>query len=171
MVPIASFYLGSTFNNSQQFSTRPQSMSQVGLTNPPSSPPTQPRSNVRQSMPAPARSAPDQAAGSKRFETMPEEPSEQRPTSMESKRKSRSGTMNREFKFPSPTSPSPSEQAPRQSTGREERDMDDAALVAPAAPPIVEVPPPPPVEKERTGAVMGDDVDEDVGPTEEISLN
>jgi hypothetical protein len=86
-------------------------------------------------------------------------------TTKEVKRKSRSGTINRSFKFP----PSPT-------MTRREAEAEDAAglttvgVVTATARSSVEVPPPPPVEKEKSSHVV-EDGDDDVGPTVEISLN
>ncbi|KAK1225329.1 hypothetical protein PQX77_011747 [Marasmius sp. AFHP31] len=105
--------------------------------------------------------------------------SEDGPTSNGNKRKSRTGTMNRDFKFPSPAS-SPV-------VGQDEsvpQSLREAALKASTSPPPdpvqrvvtpsnIEVPPPPPVEKERpSGQDDGDDGDDDdLGPTVDIPLN
>jgi len=86
--------------------------------------------------------------------------------------------MNKSFKFP--PDPTPSESVPpvpdmprnlptstrrlKTSTGDEE--SDEVAMVVPSS---VEVPPPPPIEKERTNSSVSDL--DDVGETEEISLN
>ncbi|EPQ58837.1 hypothetical protein GLOTRDRAFT_102972 [Gloeophyllum trabeum ATCC 11539] len=155
----------------------------------------------RASMPAPARSSSQQSiptesqvrAGSATFEPTPEEQGEgeegdigdsaQRKeegrTSKSAKRRTRNGTMDKAFKFPPepepghaepaaspiPESPSPPrvESQPAPSQQAEE----PAHVIAPSS---VEVPPPPPVEKERAPAAH-DEGEEDVGETEEISLN
>ena len=88
--------------------------------------------------------------------------------------------MDREFKFPSAASPTESDTTPRgrQATGtgpgntqRAPDDAEEAELTAvDVIAPSVEVPPPPPIEKERP-PTSHDDGDEDVGETEEISLN
>ena len=95
----------------------------------------------------------------------------------------REGTMNKSFKFPpDPTSSEPpppvpdipkdprgAAQKPKPNTeGRQVRKSEDSDEVA-ATPLNVEVPPPPPIEKERTISSVSD-LDE-VGETEEISLN
>lgn len=94
--------------------------------------------------------------------------------------------MNREFKFPvsvptpesaplppvpttrdsntAPASPPPID---RNRAGREDEELTGVGMVAPSS---VDVHPPTPLEKEKAGNVA-DDVEEDVGPTEEISLN
>ncbi|KAF4601452.1 Chitin synthase, class 5 [Pleurotus pulmonarius] len=177
MVPIASFYLGANTGapaHSPPF-TRPQSMSQASLTRTPASPPpnrqTTPTSH-RASMPPPARSDSFvNQPSSSRFEPTPEEAGEvedlQRAstsspdaegTPKEAKRKSRAGTMNKDFKFPSPASSPVVEGHPPTSLSSA------AAVMTPSS---IEVPPPPPVEKERSVVDEGDD---DVGETEDIPL-
>ncbi|KAF4575395.1 Chitin synthase, class 5 [Pleurotus pulmonarius] len=181
MVPIASFYLGANTGapaHSPPF-TRPQSMSQASLTRTPASPPpnrqTTPTSH-RASMPPPARSDSFvNQPSSSRFEPTPEEAGEvedlQRAstsspdaegTPKEAKRKSRAGTMNKDFKFPSPASSPVVEGHPPTS-------LSSAAATGPAVmtPSSIEVPAPPPVEKERSVVDEGDD---DVGETEDIPL-
>src|SRR5271170_3740424 len=129
MVPISGFYPGTTPSApaSAPASTRPQSMSQASLSR---SPPL-PSNNAghRASMPAPRRRSISPPATSAfvnqppvgletqsrtRFEPTPEEDigddgaeevQLEKTISVESKRKSRSGTMNKNFKFPSPTPP------------------------------------------------------------------
>lgn len=87
--------------------------------------------------------------------------------------------MDRAFKFP-PTAES-NNLPPGQQTsashanditrahddGSEEAQLTAVNVVAPSS---VEVPPPPPIEKERS-PTNHDDGDDDVGETEEISLN
>jgi chitin biosynthesis protein CHS5 len=94
--------------------------------------------------------------------------------------------MNREFKFPvSPPAQEPPQQppVPRRDSDKapasppagenlaepesEEEELTSVGMVAPST---IEVHPPPPIEKEKAGNVA-DDGEEDVGPTEEISLN
>jgi hypothetical protein len=84
--------------------------------------------------------------------------------------------MDRAFKFP-PSAESqsvpPGQQASASDTSRARDDgPEEAQLTAVnvAAPSSVEVPPPPPIEKERS-PTNHDDGDDDVGETEEISLN
>ena len=86
--------------------------------------------------------------------------------------------MDREFKFP-PASDTASHGQQAASTGAgdtshapadaEEAGLTAVDVVAPSNP-TVEVPPPPPIEKERV-PMTPDDGDEDLGETEEISLN
>ena len=92
--------------------------------------------------------------------------------------------MDREFKFPPATVPHESDTASHgqqvASTGtihtsRAPADAEDAGMttvdvVAPSNPTVEVPPPPPPIEKERL-PMSPDDGDEDVGETEEISLN
>ena len=112
----------------------------------------------------------------------------------------RKGTMSKNFRFPSPnpaqapppvppvppaisvTSADEHEQAPEAgtegpqtppkadgpaSTKDEEAELTTVSVIAPST---VEVPPPPPVDKERPLG-SANDLDDDVGETEEISLN
>jgi len=87
--------------------------------------------------------------------------------------------MDREFKFP-PSAESQGLPPGQQTTashandtsrarddGPEEAQLTAVNVVAPSS---VEVPPPPPIEKERS-PINHDDGDDDVGETEEISLN
>jgi len=92
--------------------------------------------------------------------------------------------MNRSFKFPPDPTPSgapppvpdvpkdlpAATQKPKPSTesryARKSEGSDEVAMVAPSN---VEVPPPPPIEKERATSSVSDL--DDVGETEEISLN
>jgi hypothetical protein len=90
----------------------------------------------------------------------------------------REGTMNKSFKFPpDPTSSGPAPPVPgiprdlpaaaqQLKTNIKGEGSDEVAMVVPSS---VEVPPPPPIEKERTTSTMSDL--DDVGETEEISLN
>ncbi|KAJ8487763.1 hypothetical protein ONZ45_g14206 [Pleurotus djamor] len=184
MVPIAQYYLGATPSapiNSPPFN-RPQSMSQASLTRAPTSPPprnqTSPTSH-RASMPPPSRtdSLPSDSRNRlpQTFEATPEDPNEvedlqqtsAQPTPKEAKRKSRTGTMNKDFKFPSPVS-SPVVD----SHDKVPPSLASAASVGPAVitPSSIEVPPPPPVEKERSVGSSVEDVDDDVGETVDIPL-
>lgn len=167
MVPIASFYLGANSGapaHSAGF-TRPQSMSQASLSRTASSPPPNRQStptNQRASMPPPARSDNIVSqASSSGFEATPEEAGEVEDLQSSSpdagKRKSRAGTMNKDFKFPSPASSPVVE-------GHAASSVLSAAVMTPSS---IEVPPPPPVEKERSVDEEGDD---DVGETEDIPL-
>ncbi|KAF8165887.1 hypothetical protein B0H34DRAFT_254693 [Crassisporium funariophilum] len=116
-------------------------------------------------------------------------------TSNESKRKSRSGTMNREFKFP-PTGSSPGNSpvpssAPvpaavqenstkkasppvlseeHQSMQRNDQEGRKPAVITPSS---IEVPAPPPMEKERAlnRISLDDSNEDDVGDTVDIPLN
>jgi len=92
--------------------------------------------------------------------------------------------MNKSFKFP--PDPTPSESPPPvphipkdlpasarkqgpSAGGKHARKSEESDEVVLAASPNVEVPPPPPIEKERTTSSVSDL--DDVGETEEISLN
>jgi len=113
-------------------------------------------------------------------------------------RKSRNGSMNKEFKFP-PTSPAspptvaPTATLPSASQQEDPSALDDAAPLkkptkAPArldsedtssrrpaeiTPSNIEVPAPPPVEKEksRNRVSLDDSAEDDVGDTVDIPLN
>ena len=92
--------------------------------------------------------------------------------------------MDREFKFPLATAPHESDTAShdqqaastdtshslRVPTDAEEAGLTTVDVVAPSNPTVEVPPPPPPIEKERL-PMSPDDGDEDVGETEEISLN
>ncbi|TBU54019.1 hypothetical protein BD310DRAFT_886827 [Dichomitus squalens] len=105
----------------------------------------------------------------------------------------RKGTMSKNFRFPSPNpaqppppvpavppaisvtsaeaAPSaPSAPAKTESVSASTDDDGELTTVDVVAPSSVEVPPPPPVEKERPLG-SANDLDDDVGETEEISLN
>lgn len=199
MVPISAFYLGttqSTPTNSPSFS-RPQSMSQASL---PQSAQAAKAAN-RASMPAPSRTpaspgpTPPRRSDSpsktvrKTFDPTPEEGGDgDEPQDASSQTKStrtrgpprvRHGTMDREFKFPPTTeSASHAQQAASTGTGDTSHAPADAEevvltavdVVAPSNSTVEVPPPPPPIEKERV-PMSPDDGDEDVGETEEISLN
>jgi chitin biosynthesis protein CHS5 len=80
--------------------------------------------------------------------------------------------MNKDFKFPPSTSSElPVKKAPPPPLARESLvtgpDARKPNIITPSS---VEVPPPP-VNKKSTSTHSVDDVEEDVGPTEEISLN
>jgi len=192
MVPISGFYLGTTPStpmSSTQF-TRPHSMSQASL---PQSAQAAKAAN-RASMPAPSRSltSPDPTppaisespskAVRKTFEPTPEESADgdvsqaaaaqTKPTRNRGPPRARHGTMDREFKFPpaagsleSSNTVSGGSHAPDDT---EEAGFTTVDVVA-SSNSIDEVPPPP-IEKERL-STSHEDCDEDLGETEEISLN
>lgn len=108
------------------------------------------------------------------------------PTDTSEKRKSR-GMMNKDFKFPSPT-PTPTtpqfvkSSTPTSSTTPTTRSKQNSVEhTAPvharnssvATPSAIEVPAPPPVEKESSMSTisLSESTDDDIGATEEISLN
>ncbi|KAG7447778.1 uncharacterized protein BT62DRAFT_947948 [Guyanagaster necrorhizus] len=182
MVPIGAFDLKAD----RVTPLRSQSLSQVAINR---SPDTAAQRNAtnRASMPATVSSTSPPGTHSPfvnqpAFESTPEEAAaaaaeeEARApaTDVSTRRKSRSGTMNREFKFPSPLS-SPtvakresgaaSSNSPppilRGELGRQEGVM---------TPSSIEVPPPPPVEKERSTNSV-DETEDDVGPTVEVDLS
>ena len=197
MIPIASFYLGanpSTSANAAPY-TRPQSMSQANLSHSPTTAagPTSKNSANRASMPAPSRvtsmspphssfvNQPSPNSDSRErtggFEPTPEElegDAEGADSNLtkEARRRSRPGTMDRNFKFPPTSSPSPPAVPDLPSSNKPSADEDDAGLtsVGVVVPSSVEVPPPPPIEKERVGQAV-EEGEEDVGETEEIALN
>jgi chitin biosynthesis protein CHS5 len=174
--------------------TRPQSMSQASL---PQSAQAAKAAN-RASMPAPSRTPtspgptpPASFESSKPahrvFDPTLEESgdgdgdesqdvaSQSRSTRNKGPPRARHGTMDREFKFPPTHLESDSVPRGRKATGAEPGDTqlnpddaEEAGLTAPSN--SGEVPPPPPVEKERL-PTSHDEGDEDVGETEEISLN
>ncbi len=197
MVPISAFYLGITQSspmNSAPF-VRPQSMSQASL---PQSTQAAKAAN-RASMPASSQTptspgpSPPGSSGSqpkpvrKVFEPTPEEggdadespdaAAETKSTRNRGPPHTRCGTMDREFKFPPPESqtPPPGQQTSASHANNTSRAHDDGpeeaqlTAVNVVAPSSVEVPPPP-IEKERS-PTNHDDGDDDVGETEEISLN
>jgi hypothetical protein len=192
MVPIQQFYLGNPQTPSSSSYPRPQSMSQASLTSTGAN--TQPKNHANhQSVPA-VHSSPSIPATNQRtlppqppLESTPEEaegkPDEEGETSEEPKRtgRRREGTMNKSFRFPpDPTSAPPVPDIPKdlpattqesKPRGEEKRtrgskDSDEIAMVVPSS---VEVLPPPPIEKERATSSISDL--DDVGETEEISLN
>lgn len=66
----------------------------------------------------------------------------------------------------------PPPQSDNAEDAEEDADVDpELTTVGMVAPSSVEVPPPPPVEKERSLASANDLADDDLGETEEISLN
>jgi len=201
MVPIHPYYLGANPPAPSSFSSRPQSMSQASLSRETqnTSPSQQQRHAInRQSMPpqrvssASPVSQPHSSPGAaKRFEPMPEE-QEETQEETEERRPSghvRKGTMSKNFRFPPPappTQPPPAPSAPsngasppREASNASDHaatsseDAEDSGLttVGMVAPSSVEVPPPPPIEKELATNNVPDSVDDDLGETEEISLN
>ena len=136
-------------------------------------------------MPPPARtpaSPPTQpgASASRIVEPTPEEQTDDEDDGKAGRQ--RKGTMSKNFKFPSPSSETPPPlpdippTVPKQEVAtpasprvpaHAASDTEEVALT-PVVAHSVEVPPPPPVEKERS-PIAADD--EEVGDTEEISLN
>ena len=80
--------------------------------------------------------------------------------------------MNKDFRFPTQTivSDVPAKKVPPPLAPQSLVTSDPNPVVV-ITPSSVEVPPPPPVEKEKVVSHSADDGEEDVGPTEEISLN
>ncbi|KAI9467199.1 hypothetical protein BJY52DRAFT_1201531 [Lactarius psammicola] len=186
MVPISAFYLGITQSspmNSAPF-VRPQSMSQASL---PQSTHAAKAAN-RASMPASSQTptspgpSPPSSSGAqpkpvrKVFEPTPEEAGDA-DESPDAAAETKHGTMDREFKFPPPESqtPPPDQQTTASHVNHASRAHDDGpeeaqlTAVNVVSPSSVEVPPPP-IEKERS-PTNHDEGDDDVGETEEISLN
>ncbi|KAI3598440.1 chitin biosynthesis protein [Moniliophthora roreri] len=194
MVAIANYYLGAEPPTNASTHFRPQSMSSTPRSpGSPSQAPTSSRSPTRSSMPPPARksSATPPTPNSTFVGQPPETPREQpiqeqaeegdgeevqlgrasdedpAPTPKSAKRKSRTGTMNRDFKFPSPVL-SQDEGVP--ATLKEAAASGDEPVQRVITPSSIEVPPPPPVEKERSTGDEDESDEEDVGPTEEVPL-
>ncbi|KAG5635498.1 hypothetical protein H0H81_011033 [Sphagnurus paluster] len=185
-----------TFNRTQSMSQASIPRSSSSPT------PNQPKSSSnRASMPAPARPAgsppsqvspfvnqsgsPEVANRHPPFDPTPEELTEdndaeevqlQRSTSPESnkdsKHKGRHGSMNREFKFPTPSSSPIQPNIPvrkERKSAATQLEPDEPSVVTPSS---IEVPPPPPVEKERSvSSTSLDDGEDDVGDTVDIPLN
>jgi len=142
----------------------------------------------------PSRSDSPSKAVRKTFDPTPEEggdgdepqdaSSQTKPTRTRGPPRVRHGTMDREFKFPPsaglPESDTASHGQQAASTGTRDTshvsaDAEEAGLtavdvVAPSNSTVEVPPPPPPIEKERV-PTSPDDGEEDVGETEEISLN
>jgi hypothetical protein len=186
--------------NSPPFA-RPQSMSQASLPQSAqaakaanrASMPAPSRAPTSPGPTPPSRSDSPSKAVRKAFDPTPEEggdgdeshdaSSQTKPTRTRGPPRVRHGTMDREFKFPptgSPESDTASHGQQAASAGTrdtshapadaEEAGLTAVGVVAPSNPTVEVPPPPPPIEKERvpTSPVDGD---EDVGETEEISLN
>ena len=195
MVPISAYYLGitqSTPMNSPPF-VRPQSMSQVSLPQSTQATKAANRASMPPSSQIPTSPGPSPPSGSgaqpkpvpKVFEPTPEEADDTdeapdaaagtKSTKNRGQPHTRHGTMDRAFKFP-PNAESnnlpPGQQTSASITRAHDDGPEEAQLTAVnvVAPSSVEVPPPPPIEKERS-PTHHDDGDDDVGETEEISLN
>ena len=189
MVPIQQFYLGNPQTPSSSSYPRPQSMSQASLAGANINAQQKTHSN-HQSVPA-VQTSPTSPTTNRH--TLPSQPQleptpeevidksgdQEEETSKQSTRaaRRREGTMNKSFKFP--PDPTPSESTPpvpdipkdlpatsRKPKTSTEDEENEVAMVAPSS---VEVPPPPPIEKERATSSVSDS--DDVGETEEISLN
>jgi hypothetical protein len=190
----------STPMNSPPFA-RPQSMSQASLPQSAqaakaanrASMPAPSRTPTSPGPTPPGRSDSPSKVVRKTFDPTPEEggdgdvpqgaSSQTKPTRTRGPPRVRHGTMDREFKFP-PTTVSPESDMTLHgqqtaSTGTRDTshapaDAEEAGLtavdvVAPSNSTVEVPPPPPPIEKERVPT--SPDGDEDVGETEEISLN
>lgn len=188
MVPIHPYYLGATPSapiNSATFS-RHQSMSQATLPSPPGHVTSPTGRSNRQSMPAPARSTaspPSQPTIHPIEPTLEEDSESGTDDERDAAKRTRKGTMSRNFRFPSPSTDGPPPPLPDipptvpkhdapsspRIPAHASSDTEDVALT-PVVAHGVEMPPPPPVEKERA-PIAADIGDEEVGDTEEISLN
>ncbi|KAJ7612363.1 hypothetical protein DFH06DRAFT_1015359 [Mycena polygramma] len=183
LVSIAAYNLGATPPTPAH--ARPQSMSQASLPRSPMSPaanasrqsmPPLARSNAP-SPPAPQASAfinqpasatpplastPEHGGDSDTEEATLERAAVER--SVMEKRMSRTGTMNREFKFPTPVSSPTVPDTP-----------DVPSIHRVVTPSNIEVPPPPPVEKELgvspPRSTRSDEGEEELGDTVDIPLN
>jgi len=196
MMPISQFYLGATPNTAIS-SNRTQSMSQVslqrsavrGATSPTgagnrASMPPAPRRPVNGEADAADTSAfvnqtpspksrvrsPDRRGSTP--QTVPEaDEAEGDSSSAALARRQRNGTMDRNFRFPPPSTqnappvvpPVPALPTSPTSPGAEGQPSSPASVA-------LEVPPPDPIEKEKK-RMNSVDVEEDIGATEEISLN
>lgn len=206
MVPIASFYLGATATTpaSSTFN-RPVSMSQASLPRSPTSPPPDHTSKAspssyRASMPASSRVPETPSSNASAFINQPlsgkeshssrqfEAPLEEREEnpglqtaklediSRAEKRKSRTGIMNKEFKFPvtSPTQETPlSPEENENSNNTLENQRSSQGNKHSQKPSALEVHAPPPIEKEPSfsNLSLAESTDDDVGPTVEVPLN
>jgi len=198
MIPIANFYLGVSTPSSAGFN-RPVSMSQASLPRSPVSPPPnqsnkQVPSSYRASMPVPSRipdtppshasafiGQPSSARGPNSSRTLdtPGEELEHDPelqTAKLEKRKSRTGSINMDFRFPqlstpeaaaSMSAPEDKGEAPKKDTAETQHTTQHARK-----PSAIEVPAPPPVEKEASFSTvsLAESTDDEVGPTVEIDL-
>ncbi|CCM01204.1 uncharacterized protein FIBRA_03252 [Fibroporia radiculosa] len=186
MVPIHPYYLGANPPASVSLNSRPQSMSQASLSrdarsgspgqqqkhvqNRQSMPPqrvssTSPPTPASASSPAQPRSAP---GPTRRFEPTPEEEPEEEDREEQQRFSNhvRKGTMSKNFRFPPPAPSTPP--VPPVASQSDDAASVPVGLITPSS---VEVPPPPPVDKEFAPHLMPESVDDDVGETEEISLN
>ncbi|KZT00667.1 uncharacterized protein LAESUDRAFT_532227 [Laetiporus sulphureus 93-53] len=187
MVPIHPYYLGANPPAQITF-TRPQSMSQANLSrgSPGSPSAQQTRTANRQSLPSQRVSTTSPPVAVPRFEPTPEEHDVEQ-LSVEHDEHApghaRKGTMSKDFRFPPPAPLPENEEQPAQAPtppqeekapvhAQETPESEEASLnaVSAVAPSSVEVPPPPPVEKEVVHSPVHDSADEDIGETEEISL-
>lgn len=159
------------------------------------SPPTSSYAGQPHPVPGGAKRSPE----SSRFAPTPEEGEEASEEEESYARHVRKGTMSKDFRFPPPNSQpqpppvpavptnlpsppkddtppapsSPPDRASKLAAAKSASDASDVGLsaVGMVAPSTVEVPPPPPVEKEPSPNSVHDAADDEVGETEEISLN
>ncbi|KAJ3514564.1 hypothetical protein NLJ89_g2300 [Agrocybe chaxingu] len=200
MVPIAAYYLGANTPSTATFSARPQSMSQASLPYSPASPPPNqsatPPASTFVNQPEPSKMHPPFGPTLEEREDDPDTQSVQlergaTPTPVKEKRKSKPGSMNKDFRFP-PASPTiSSAAAPASATASQEEAAKQAEPTsdpvqkkteeakpqeqAPAVvtPTSIEVPAPPVVEKEKnlSRVSLDESGDDDVGDTVDIPLN
>jgi hypothetical protein len=171
----------------------PQSAQTAKAANRASMPPPS-RTSISPGPTPPSPSDPPPKAVRKTFDPTPEEGGDgDEPQDVSSQTKAtrtrgpprvRHGTMDREFKFPPAAVPPESDTASHDqqaaststretshaSADAEEDGLTTVDVVAPSNSTVEVPPPPPPIEKERI-PMSPDDGDEDVGETEEISLN
>ena len=88
-------------------------------------------------------------------------------------RRARNGTMDRNFKFPPSAEEQPPPLPPLPPNANPIKHTDDSGTTSVTSSKTPEVPPPDPVEKEKSKGLtrVSLDEDEEVGETEEISLN
>ncbi|KAJ3787750.1 fibronectin type III/BRCA1 domain-containing protein [Lentinula aff. detonsa] len=208
MVAIGAYYLGAEPSASTH-SFRPQSMSQASQstsslaarTNRASLPAPARKSPTFTTMPATPEShsafvnqpnslgspiaeeeSPSKAESTPPSTTSPSLDDSGASTPTATKRKSRSGTMNRDFRFPPNATEtgaarkSPPAALPVKQQGQVDDEGEGEQTAKMITPSAIEVPPPPPVEKERSTGSLGsrhsnDEGDDDVGDTVEVDLS
>jgi len=170
MVPISSFYLGATPSSSLSTTTfsRPKSQPAAPARSPslPTSPPPPSKDSPPNPMPSPETQARTTVKEEEPCETESNGDERQQGLSSPSetgkagRSRRRNGTMNREFKFP-PETPVPSVIVTDEET-REANGTTDSLAPEELAPPL-------PIKESVNGEV--EDLDEEVGETEEIDLS
>ncbi|KAF9266078.1 hypothetical protein L218DRAFT_971508 [Marasmius fiardii PR-910] len=162
-------------------STSPTNSTFVGQSQSPGSTPRASQSDTTRGRPLTGQPIAEEPTDTKRADAEAEEvdltSSEAAGTSATEKRRSRVGTMNPDFKFPSTTSPVVSQHegvpSPPADTTEQGNTKSKSSPPPTINPSSIEVPPPPPVEKERNTAHENEDDgdDDDLGPTVDIPLN